>query len=285
MLLFYIVMGQGCIAYSKKVKKEKHFIEHDVIKPEWIKIEDFESVDAMNYWTSVDTENNTNPILENPQVTEIRKSANGRNRYLIKKPAPDGIVGNRKALSYRKLPRAVEVGEIYTFYTRINVEYFPNNHVFGLSSFQPEEINIHNYNAFEPSLRITDKRESDGYKNDGTLMVRKGNGYAKIFKSEPKHIAKPLQPNTWYEIWYVVNNAKISENGQQYDVYVRGGNEFADQNKAFTGADFRMKLEKPLIYFLANCNTGPLEAPYGNGGLRFDDLYMAAGEVLSTPKM
>jgi hypothetical protein len=37
------------------------------------------------------------------------------NGYLIKKPAPDGVVGNRKALSFKALPKPVPVGETYTF--------------------------------------------------------------------------------------------------------------------------------------------------------------------------
>ena len=53
--------------------------------------------------------------------------------YLLKKPAADGIVGNRKAITYLPLPQPIDVGEIYTFYLRLNVAGFPNNHVFGLS--------------------------------------------------------------------------------------------------------------------------------------------------------
>ena len=228
-------------------------------------------------------ENDTDPRVENPQITEIQSESNIRNHYLLKKPAADGVVGNRKALSYRKLPVVVDVGETYTFYLRFNVEYFPNNHVFGWSNLAPADINLQDYNAFEPSLRITDKYESDGTKNDGTLMVRKDGGYEKIFHPKTNKTAHPLQTDTWYEVWCVINNSSVIEGGQSYDVYLRGGNEFPQQQLVYSDADFRMARVLPLTYFLVNCNTGPKEKPYGNGGLRFDDLFMVSGIELSSP--
>lgn len=251
----------------------------------WIKVDDFESVDSLNSWILVDTDNNTDPKIENPQVTEVRREDANQNSYLLKKPAEEGIVGNRKALSYRPLPVIAEVGKTYTFHTRLNVEYFPNNHIFGLSNLDPDGINIHNYNAFEPFLRVTDKAESNGTKNDGTLMVCKGGGkgYAKIINPTTNESANPLQTDTWYEIWYVVNNSRKADGGQKYDVYVRGGDEFPQQQMVYKGADFRMQRELPLIYFLTNCNTGPVDKPYGNGGLRYDDIYMVEGELLTSP--
>lgn len=248
----------------------------------WIKIDDFENGD-LSLWQKADTRNDTEPKIVSPQVTERRREKGVKNAYLIKKPAPDGIIGNRKALTYKMLPTVVEVGEKFTFFTRINVEYFPNNHVFGLSNMGPEEIKIHDYNAFEPSLRITDKRESDGTKNDGTLMVKTEKGYSKIHNFEKNQFAKPLVPGVWYEIWYVVNNAKKISGGQVYDVYIKGGNEFPEQTLVYKNASFRMSREEPLIYFLTNCNTGPKDHPYGNGGLLYDDIYMSQGTNLKKP--
>ena len=249
----------------------------------WIKIDDFESADPLVSWSLVDTRNDTAPFVSKPQVTEVRTEDAG-NHYLIKKPAADGVLGNRKALSYRPLPVSVQVGEVYTFYVRINVASFPNNHVFGLSNLGPAGIDEHDYNALEPSLRVTDKAESNGYKNDGTLMVRKGDDYDKIQHVAKGRSATPLEPNVWYELWFVVNNKVVAEGGQVYDVYMRGGGEFPVQQQVYQAADFRMKRELPLSYFLTNCNTGPAEKPYGNGGLWYDDLYMIEGEVLSNPK-
>lgn len=247
----------------------------------WLAIDTFES-NNLDAWTLSDTKNQTVPKIAKPQVTIIETEPSG-NHYLLKKPAADGIVGNRKALSYRRLPASVAVGETATFYTRVNVEYFPNNHVFGLSNLRPDEIDLHDYNAFEPSIRITDKQESNGHRNDGTLMVRAGKDYVKIVNQQAQRPALPLQENVWYELWYVVNNSARSDGGQRYDLYVRGG-EFKTQQLVFQGADFRIQREQPLIYFLANCNTGPIDKPYGNGGIRYDDLYMIAGTYLTTPQ-
>ncbi|NMP01667.1 hypothetical protein HHE94_02855 [Pseudoalteromonas arctica] len=251
---------------------------------DWLLIDDFEN--SLSKWQSVDTQNETKPQVKNPQITVIQpeQASASTNHYLLKKPAAEGIVGNRKALSYTKLPQAVEVGQTYTFYIRMNVAAFPNNHAFGLSNLTPELINKHAYDAFEPTLRVTDKTESNGLVNDGALMVKTDGGYSNIQNYTTKQSAKPLQTNTWYDVWYVVNNAAASEQGQQYDVYVKGG-EFSKQTLVYKNAQFRMKREQPLIYFLANCNTGPIKKPYGNGGLRYDDLYMSKGTNLNNPML
>jgi len=60
---------------------------------DWKKIDDFESHAPLNDWTMIDTFNQTQPKIDNPQITEIREEANIDNRYLIKKPAADGVLG------------------------------------------------------------------------------------------------------------------------------------------------------------------------------------------------
>ena len=135
----------------------------------------------------------------------------------------------------------------------LNVEAFPNDHVFGLSNMGPEGIIEHAYDAFEPTVRITDR------------------------------YARPLEPGAWYEIWLVVNNSSPANGGQIYDMYMRGGSEFPEQAIVYSGADFRMKRNLAIIYFSATRNTGSKEKPYGNGGVKYDDLYMKRGVDLLTP--
>lgn len=256
------------------------------IQAKWLKIDDFESKKALDKWTKVDTQNETEPRYENPQVTEIRTEPKTGNRYLLKKPAPEGIVGNRKAITFAKLPIPINVGETYTFYVKLNVEAFSNNHVLGLSNMGPDGIIEYNYNALEPTLRVTDRFDTNiNFKNTGALAVRKDDWYDRIYNDKQERPAKPMETDTWYEIWTVVNNSKSADGGQTYDVYIRGGSEFPEQQKVYTGADFRMKREQALIYFSATCNTGSVKTPYGNGGLRYDDLYMVKGKVLSSPFM
>ena len=251
---------------------------------DWTKIDDFESEAPLADWTIIDTLNQTEPKIENPQLTEVRKDTNSNNRYLIKKPAADGVLGNRKALTFKKLPVSIGVGETYTFYARVNVQAFPNNHVLGLSNLDPEGIIENDYNSLEPSLRITDRFDGNvNFQNDGTLAVRKGKWYERIINEKTQSYASPMQTDRWYEIWTVVDNRKLADGGQKYDVYIRGGDEFPSQQKVYTGADFRMKRELPITYIYATCNGGPSDNPYGNGGVRYDDFYMAAGTILSTP--
>ena len=61
------------------------------------------------------------------------------------------------------------------------------------------------------------------------------------------------------------------------------GGEFTEQTLVAKDAAFRMQREQPLINFITISNTGPKRAPYGNGGVRYDDLYMTHGTVLTNP--
>jgi len=252
------------------------------VTKKWLVIDDFENPATINTWQKKDTQNQTSPHVPNPQVSVLKTHTKINNTFLLKKPAAEGVVGNRKALTFKPLPQTVNVGEIYTFFTRINIEYFPNNHIFGLSNLDANGIEKNAYNALEPSIRITDKFESDGFKNNGTIMVKTDEGYRYIQNYANKRAAKPAKINTWYKIWYVVNNSTIKNGGQKFDVYVQGG-EFLNQTLVYQNADFRMKRELPLIYFMMNANTGSLKKPYGNGGVRYDDLYMVKGTLLSSP--
>ncbi len=249
----------------------------------WVLVDDFEATSGLQGWTNIDVQNDTDPFVRNPQISEIRIEPATGNQHMLRKPAADGVVGNRKAIGFKRLPLPIQVGETYTLYTRINVEYFPNNHSFGLSNSSATDIPEQNYDALEPMIRITDKAESDGQKNDGTLMVLSAyKTYSKILNPSTGLAANPLETGEWYEIWWVVNNAEPEAGGQHYDLYVRGG-EFATQQQVFSGAVFRMQRTLPLSHFMAISNTGPHDAPYGNGGVRYDDIYMAPGRALSSP--
>jgi len=62
----------------------------------WILIDDFES--GLEHWTKIDAENNTNPHVPNPQVSEIRSENTTGNHYMLRKPAAEDVVGSRKAI-------------------------------------------------------------------------------------------------------------------------------------------------------------------------------------------
>ena len=261
----------------------------DYTKP-WQVIDTFEQSnnnELSSAWFVVDVQNDTQPFVENPQVALLKKDATNSSTYYLKKAAKDGIVGNRKALSYIALPTSVALGETYTFYTRIMVETFPNNHSFGLSNLLPSEIDKQSYNAFEPMLRVTDKAESNGLVNSGALMaIRESNNgkaaYADIVNPLTDMPAMPLQEKTWYQVWYVVNNATLLTGGQRYDIYIQGG-EFKQQQKVFAQGEFRMSREQALTHFITISNTGSVKKPYGNGGLAYDDIHMAPGTLLTKP--
>ncbi|MEP2735524.1 MAG: hypothetical protein ABJP34_04425 [Erythrobacter sp.] len=249
----------------------------------WALVDDFEANDALAGWTIFDADNQTDPFVANAQVSEIRTNKHSTGRFLLRKPAAEGVVGNRKALAWKPLPRRIAIGETATLFTRVNVEYFPNNHAFGLSNQDSAAIGKLAYDAFESMIRITDKAESDGTKNSGAITVLTGpKVYSPIGNPSTGKAAQPLKAGEWYDVWYVVNNARKVDGGQTYDLYVKGG-EFASQTKVFSGATFRIGREQPLSHFVAITNTGPARAPYGNGGVRYDDIYIAAGQLLSDP--
>lgn len=252
-------------------------------KSPWILVDNFERAQAPENWTHIDAQNETDPFIPNPQIAKRSKEGGADNHYLLRKAAADSVVGNRKAISFHPLPEPIPVGETYTLFTRINVESFPNNHSYGLSNIVAVDIAAQGYDAFEPMIRITDKAESDGSKNDGTLMVLSGyKTYSKIQNAETGEAANPLEPSTWYDVWAVINNAPVKQGGQSYDVYIQGG-EFSSQQLAYPGGVFRMKREAPLTAFMAISNTGSKKSPYGNGGVRYDDIFIAPGTVLTTP--
>ena len=82
--------------------------------------------------------------------------------------------------------------------------------------------------------------------------------------------------------WYTVNNAPRDQGVQRYDLYARGV-ELATQQRVFEDAGFRIQRESPRRSFMVICNTGPHRAPYGNGRIRYDDIFMAPGSDLTMP--
>ena len=92
-------------------------------------------------------------------------------------------------------------------------------------------------------------------------MVLSGEkAYSKIIDRASGKPARPRNGGNGSSRWQ--NNARreIAES----HIYVRGG-EF-EQQLVFEGATFRMQRSMPLAYFMAISNTGPHDAPYGNGG-------------------
>ncbi|WP_229333538.1 hypothetical protein [Glaciecola sp. MH2013] len=280
-LVLYLLLGAVLHIY---------FAEAHANDKQWLLVDNFESGAKLlsSDWFIEDVQNETSPFIPRPQVSKIITEPSTQNAYYLKQAAEDGIVGNRKALSYIKLPRSIEIGETYTLYTRIMVDAFPNNHSFGLSNLQAESINELSYNAFEPMLRVTDKTESDGTVNRGALMViqssSKGKAtYTDVVNPSTKMPAERLVEKQWYELWYVINNLPYKDGGQRYSVYMKGG-EFKQQTQVYLGAVFRMKREASLHYFVTISNTGSQKKPYGNGGLAYDDIYMSRGKNLSNPR-
>lgn len=150
----------------------------------WLLVDDFESGAVLERWTNIDVQNDTNAYVPSPQISEIHEDMESGNQVMLRKPAADSIVGNRKAIGFTPLPIPINVGATYTFHTRINIEYFSNNQSFGIANVPAADISGQYCDSFETMVRITDELESNGFKNDGTLMVLSGDkAYSKVINS------------------------------------------------------------------------------------------------------
>ena len=77
----------------------------------WILVDDFETDIKLEDWTHIDVQNETKPFVPDPQIAEVHLDDKTGNHYFLKKPAADGIIGNRKALGFKSLPQDIAVGE------------------------------------------------------------------------------------------------------------------------------------------------------------------------------
>ena len=58
--------------------------------PAWQLVADFEAESALQNWTLIDAQDETDPFVPYPQIADIY--GEGGNQYLLRKPAADGIV-------------------------------------------------------------------------------------------------------------------------------------------------------------------------------------------------
>ena len=92
-----------CVACTYQSKTDT-----DGIPTRWLLVDNFEAAQALHGWTNIDVQNDTDPFVPNPQISEIRVEAETGNQFMLRKPAADGVVGNRKAIGFKPI-RSIRV--------------------------------------------------------------------------------------------------------------------------------------------------------------------------------
>lgn len=222
----------------------------------WQLVANFETQDALDGWSLF------NADAEDVQW-EVEPSGNA---YLSVRATAEPFT---RTMLIAPLPHTVEVADVVTLYGRMQPESHAVNTVWGLSGQAASAFPSLTYDAFEVIGRMMD--DATDY-----ITIRDGESYVPARGGD----VGDLRLDTWYEYWFVVRNGGEASGGQTFDVYWRRDDNDAEPAKVYTNADFRISEEAPLTQFAIIANDG---ANGANGRMRFDDIFLVDGEVLSRP--
>lgn len=221
---------------------------------QWVLVDDFEggNLDAWEFFTNQPDTSHTWEIAQDP--------FDATNNTMV---VSTGINPDKRIIPQITLPVAAADGETITFYYRF-VSYGPNRNTNqGLTDIAAEE-----------QLDFWSDFEVQHYFNDVGIGGRNGSQFEDGYGN--------YSDNTWYEVWIVADNGTGVES-DLYDLYVRGGAEYAEQTLVAENKNFRNGTTDPLNRFAVLAYYGAASGPDGADPVGFDDIYVAAGEVLSTP--
>lgn len=234
------------------------------LNAQWELVEDFEG--NLDSWYFSDPNQNCESFEPNfcDGVREIiTDPVSGSGNVGRFKAAKDNVTVNWTAVNAVALPRTVSDGSTFTVYARFAVSDFRMDTVFGTMSVPAPEV-TNAYDKYETIVRINTNTA-------GLLEIRDFDQYVIVS-------AQPVENLTWYEIWLVHDNDKLS-----YDVWIRGGDEFPDATLVFDDAFYRYQVGM-VDSFVILQSTGPNTLPFGNSGLLLDDIYVDySGENLDPP--
>ncbi len=61
------------------------------VQTRWLMVDNFEAAQTLQGWTNIDVQNDTDPFVPNPQISDIRIEAETGNQFMLRKPAADGV--------------------------------------------------------------------------------------------------------------------------------------------------------------------------------------------------
>jgi hypothetical protein len=176
-----------------------------------------------------------------------------------------GLNPDNRVCPQINLPITAGDGETLTLYFRI-MSFGPNKDVnFGVTD-TPQELIAQSWGEFEAQLYI---------KNAGTGIGVRNGSVVQDWDLTYSH-------NVWYEYWIVMRN-NVGVEADTFDVYMRGGSEFPQQQLVAQAANFRNGTITGLTKFMLIAYYGSEASPLGADPVAFDDIHVAAGQVLSTP--
>ncbi|KAF0094385.1 MAG: Na-Ca exchanger/integrin-beta4 [Puniceicoccaceae bacterium 5H] len=226
----------------------------------WALVSNFEQANAFDIWSFTDmtTTASTPPV----STATLQTETNGNHALRIAATPAEGVYTHALA----QLPRRIEVGETVTFYSRMRVEDFATNQVWGLVNVPATNILSERFEAFDAMGRWTDDLGANRLQiRDDTSYQLAGGTYG---------------TGQWQEVWMVVRNGGEASGGQTFDVYARPSGSTAAPTRVYTDAGFRIARETPMAFFQIIAS----KATDGKGAaVAYDDLFLAAGEVLDAP--
>lgn len=272
------------------------------LQADWTKVVDFEDYDQLgceecltdlgwtfqdwDYFGYVECVNGANDCTGVRQVVDAPYGGNGQ-AIEVRGGSPDeSLVANSRSVTAVDLPEEIPAGSVATFYMRIAVERLEISTHFGLTQ------NTEPTNDSAPGV-------THNYGDLGTttaIQLASGNEYIMVYdgwwKASTEDDSKQFETETWYELWYLIQNNTLADGGGLFDLYVRGGpyeeithivNPYLAQvavDAGITGWQFRNNIGEALKRFLVVTPVGNPAADYsGTGAIYFDDMWMNVGEM------
>lgn len=229
---------------------------------QWFQVGNFEQ-SVLSGWQFLERASGQS-IDPDPEAFQLWEEISG-NTYLSVKATPSSQV----TMAIAPLPFSYQVGQVFTVYGRMRADAPRVNTVWGFSNLNPVAIPAQNFDAMEVIARVTDD-VGPGQR----LLVRDSTNF------NPATGANRVEPDTWYEYWFVVRNGGQASGGQTFDLYWRGPDSDAEPEQVYSNATFRIAREDPIAHMVIIANNGT-EGISGRVG--FDDIYAISGEVLQRP--
>lgn len=231
------------------------------VQPSWMLVSNFEYTGTLLDWRYAEAGATIWSVLPGGSAS-IETELSG-NRFLRVSALPFS-----SELSHARipLPRHLEVSETFTLYARMRVEDFATNQVWGLVNVPEPSILDERFDAFDVIGRWTDEN------GPHQLLVRDDLNYVPA--------SGAYEADRWFETWLVVRNGGEASGGQTFDLYARAEGSTAAPTKVYSDAGFRLARETPITQFQIIANNGLAGR---TGGIRYDDLFLAPGEVLEAP--
>ena len=258
-----------------------------VAQADWILVDDFSSPDLSEWNTFLRGEDDPQRVdpEDPPRITVVPDPAGVSGNTVLEVDPGRLILNISVGVHTRTLPEEAVIVDPFPE-TRLATWYFralrplvegrpgQPSLIWGLSK---EWTDPETGNPIPPQI-YGDLSVVGRFNTDGRINTHSG-GYAEV--------SEPIDTNTWYEIWYVINHGENS-----YRMYIRGGPEFPGDeptlvypiNEGDPDGVYRAPTFDDLKYLAFLTSTGSDDNPGGLNPSYVDDIYIdPTGANLTTP--